>query len=62
MIIYDSVMPTHKHALLIPYGSDKLFVKAVAKGGYNLFVNDSPIMDFSNEKEMLDYILLQYPA
>lgn len=59
---YDSVAQTHKHAILLPYGPDKLLIKAIANGGYELIVNEVPQMEFINETEMLDYILSTYPA
>ena len=59
---YDSVSQTHKHAILIPYGTNRLLIKATPNGGYDLIVNDTPDKSFTNEKEMLDYVLNTYPV
>lgn len=59
---YHSVAQTYKHAILIPYREKNLLVKATHNGGYDLTENDVHTMDFTNETEMLNFVLTNYPA
>lgn len=62
IVFYDSVAQTYKHAILIPYGIERILIKETAKGGYDLSINDTVVKDFADVKEMLEYVITNYPS
>ena len=59
---YDSVAQTYKHAIMIPYEGDRILIKETANGGYDLSINGSSVITFSDEKGMLDFVIKDYPS
>lgn len=59
---YDSVPKPYKHAILLPYGTDKIFIEATENGGYLLSIGHAAVWNFQNVKEMLEYVVGHYPA
>ena len=61
MIFYDSVAQTYQHALMIPYGQDKLLILEQDDGKYNLEINGTFQQEFPNVANMLSHIISTYP-
>lgn len=62
IIFYDSVAQTYKHAIMIPYGKERILIRETTNGGYDLSINEILQKKFLDVKEMLDYIIPNYPS
>lgn len=62
IIFYDSVAQTYKHAIVLPYGKERILIRETTNGGYDLSINEILQKEFPDVKEMLDYIIPNYPS
>ena len=47
---------------MIPYGKERILIRETTNGGYDLSINEILQKEFLDVKEMLDYIIPNYPS